>query len=250
LARTSERFPEADKEWVLVQQQSAGRGPRIAAWVLVPLGLVLGLGAVGGIVRSGGLDGERITVRGEAMRPTYSPGARLTVMRVAEGEIRRGDVLLVGVPGPYGEAPVLQRVIGLGGDHVKSRDGMQVAVNGKQIDEPYVMRGRFGATGAPYDVTVPDGRLFLLGDNRPNANDSRYFLDEQSGSVAASAVRGRVQEASAVTVAQLALGGPGSVADAGRGRPGGRRVRIQGPRPNGGYADAAMARGLSAGRTT
>lgn len=71
---------------------------------------------------------------------------------------------------------VLQRVIGLGGDHVESRDGTQVAVNGKRIDEPYVMRDRFGATGKPYEVTVPEGRLFLLDDNRPNANDSRYFL--------------------------------------------------------------------------
>jgi signal peptidase I len=162
-------------------------------------------------VRSGGLGSERITVGGDAMRPTYGPGERLTIKQIDEGEIRRGDVVLVTVPGRYGGAPVLQRVIGLGGDHVKSRDGMQVAVNGKQIDEPYVMRDRFGATGAPYDVTVPDGQLFLLGDNRPNANDSRYFLDEQSGSVAASTVRGRVQEASAVTVAQLALGSLGAL---------------------------------------
>ncbi|MFD3531262.1 signal peptidase I [Streptomyces sp. NPDC058661] len=187
------------------QQQSAGRGLRIAAWVLVPLGLVLALGAVGGIVRGGGLEGERITVRGDAMRPTYSPGERLTVMRVGEGEIRRGDVVLVSVPGRYGNAPVLQRVIGLGGDHVESRDGVRVAVNGKRIDEPYVMRDPLGSAGSPYEVTVPEERLFLLGDNRPVANDSRYFLDEQSGSVAASDVRGRVRAEGAVPLALWAL---------------------------------------------
>lgn len=192
-----------------MQQQSAGRGLRIAAWVLVPLGLVLVLGAVGGIVLGGGLDGERVTVRGDAMRPTYSPGERLTVMQVGEGEIRRGDVVLVSVPGRYGNAPVLQRVIGLGGDHVESRDGVRVAVNGKRIDEPYVMRDPLGSTGSPYDVTVPEGRLFLLGDNRPNANDSRYFLDEQSGSVAASGVRGRVQDGQVAPLAQLAVAGLG-----------------------------------------
>ncbi|AVH97626.1 MULTISPECIES: signal peptidase I [Streptomyces] len=196
---------------VSTQQQSAGRGLRIAAWVLVPLGLVLVLGAVGGIVRGGGLEGERITVGGDAMRPTYSPGERLTVLRVGEGEIRRGDVVLVGVPGRYGNAPVLQRVIGLGGDRVESRDGVRVAVNGKRIDEPYVMRDPLGSAGAPYDVTVPEGRLFLLGDNRPVANDSRSFLDEQSGSVAASDVRGRVRAEGAVPLALWALAAFGAL---------------------------------------
>ncbi|MEU7068605.1 signal peptidase I [Streptomyces narbonensis] len=179
--------------------------------MLVPLGLVLLLGAVGGIVRGGGLDGERVTVRGEAMRPAYSPGERLTVLQVGEGEIRRGDVVLVSVPGRYGNAPVLQRVIGLGGDHVESRDGVRVAVNGKRIEEPYVMRDPLGSAGSPYDVTVPEGRLFLLGDNRSAANDSRYFLDEQSGSVAASDVRGRVRAEGAVPLVLWALAAFGAL---------------------------------------
>ncbi|CAL9453045.1 hypothetical protein SUDANB126_02502 [Streptomyces sp. enrichment culture] len=48
-------------------------------------------------------------------------------------------------------------MIGLGGDHVESRDGTRVAVNGKEIDEPYVKRDGFAPAGAPYDVTVPEG---------------------------------------------------------------------------------------------
>ncbi|MFD4375158.1 signal peptidase I [Streptomyces sp. NPDC059202] len=196
---------------MLAQRRSTGRGQMIAAWVLVPLGLLLVLGAAGGIVLGGGLDGERVTVRGAAMRPTYSPGDRLTVVRVGEGEIRRGDVVLVSVPGRYGNAPVLQRVIGLGGDHVESRDGVRVAVNGKRIDEPYVMRDPLGSAGSPYDVTVPEGRLFLLGDNRPDANDSRSFLDEQSGSVAASDVRGRVRAEGAELLLLWALVASGAL---------------------------------------
>ncbi|MGW0813075.1 signal peptidase I [Streptomyces viridiviolaceus] len=194
-----------------MQSQRAGRGLGVAAWVLVPLGLVLLLGAIGGIGGTGGLDREQITVAGDAMQPTYRPGEHVTIERVDEAEIRRGDVVLVSVPGRYGGAPVLQRVIGLGGDHVESRDGTRVAVNGKQIDEPYVMRDKFAPAGAPYDVTVPEGRMFLLGDHRAIANDSRHFLSEQSGSVAASDVRGRVQDEPAMPLGPLALGAFGAL---------------------------------------
>ncbi|MFG2315250.1 signal peptidase I [Streptomyces tendae] len=189
-----------------MKSQRAGRGPRIAAWLMVPLGLMLLLGAGVGMARTGFLDRERITVAGDAMRPTYRPGEEVTVESIDEAGIRRGDVVLVRVPGRYGGAPVLQRVIGLGGDHVKSRDGTRVAVNGKEIDEPYVLRDKFGLPGPRYDVTVPEGRLFLLGDHRANANDSRYFLGEQSGSVAASDVRGRVRDVPAASLWPLALG--------------------------------------------
>ena len=43
-----------------------------------------------------------------------------------------------------------------------------------------------------YDVTVPKGRLFLLGDNRANSRHSRFFPSDHDGTVAESAVRGRV----------------------------------------------------------
>ncbi len=194
-----------------MQSRRAGRGLRVAAWVLVPLGLVLLLGAAARTVRTGVLDRERITVAGDAMRPTYPPGEQLTIERVGEDEIRRGDVVLVSVPGRYGGAPAVQRVIGLGGDRVVSRDGRRVTVNGKEIDEPYVKRDRLASAGAPYDVTVPEGRLFLLGDHRAVANDSRSSLSEQSGSIAASDVRGRVRTESATALWPLALGAFGAL---------------------------------------
>ncbi|MFF2901159.1 signal peptidase I [Streptomyces sp. NPDC057966] len=105
---------------------------------------------------------------------------------------------------------VLQRVIGMGGDHVVC-DGNRITVNGKPVDEPYVMHGEVNPTTGPYDVQVPDGRLFLLGDHRANSNDSRFFLDEQSGSVAASAVLGRVQKDFTAPAVLVTLGGLGIV---------------------------------------
>ncbi|WP_328907177.1 signal peptidase I [Streptomyces sp. NBC_00234] len=188
-----------------MKQRGAGSGLRVAAWVLVPLGLVLAVGCGGFFASYRG-----VTVMSEAMEPTYRQGERLVIERIDAGEVRRGDVVLVDVPDRYRGGPVLQRVIGMGGDHVVG-DGDRITVNGKPVDEPYVMRGEVNAATEPYDVEVPDGRLFLLGDHRGNSNDSRYFLDEQSGSVAASGVLGRVKDGSVAPPAMLALGALGTV---------------------------------------
>ncbi|MFJ6015297.1 signal peptidase I [Streptomyces sp. NPDC092952] len=185
-------------------QRRAGHGLRVAARVLVPLGLVLAAVGAGYFFTAY----RGVTVVGAAMEPTYRKGDRLVAERVDAGAIRRGDVVLVQVPGRYGDHPVLQRVIGTGGDRVVS-DGDRVTVNGKPADEPYVRRGTVPLD--PYDVTVPQGRLFLLGDNRGNANDSRFFLDERSGSVAASGVLGRVRGDFVAPVLVLGLGGFGGV---------------------------------------
>ncbi|MBC9716729.1 signal peptidase I [Streptomyces sp. TRM66268-LWL] len=188
--------------------REAGRGLRIAAGVLVPLGVVLAAGFGFVYARFGG-----VTVMSDAMRPTYMQGEQLVVERVGADEIRTGDVVLVDVPGrPYG-GPTLQRVVGVGGDEVSCCDGGRVSVNGQALDEPYVEDGEPAAGSEPYDVRVPEGRLFLLGDHRGNANDSRFFLDDgQSGTVAAGDVRGRVCEGcDAVPVLLLATGAGGAV---------------------------------------
>ncbi|MFB6815224.1 signal peptidase I [Streptomyces sp. NPDC056347] len=189
-----------------MRQRTAGFRLRVTARALVPLGLVLAAGGIGYFF----VNYQGITVSGGAMEPTYRMGERLVAERVGAGGIRRGDVVLVRVPGRYGDLPALQRVIGTGGDHVVS-DGDRVTVNGKPVAEPYVRRDAMPPALDPYDVRVPDGRLFLLGDNRGNANDSRFFLDERSGSVAASGVLGRVRKDFTAPAATLALGALGGV---------------------------------------
>lgn len=169
--------------------EAAGRRRRIAAWVLGPVGLVLAVGAVV-TARTGYTTG---TVSSAAMEPTYSPGERLLFERVGGDEVRRGDVVLIDGQDRYGGL-VLERVIGTGGDRVAERSGGPVTVNGKELSEPYVKDGDPSGGAPAFDVTVPEGRLFLLGDHRADSRDSRWFLREQSGTLPAAGVRARVLE--------------------------------------------------------
>ena len=67
----------------------------------------------------------------------------------------------------------IKRVIGLPGETVELRNG-KLFVDGEQIDEPYLHGPVDTRDYGP--VTVPEGKLFVLGDNRLNSNDSRFGL--------------------------------------------------------------------------
>ncbi|WP_217213209.1 signal peptidase I [Streptomyces sp. AC550_RSS872] len=172
-----------------------GRGLGIAAVVVGLVGLLLGLGGLA-YARTG-FGGS--VVSSDSMGPTYGPGDRIFYERVDGGEVRAGDVVLFSDPDRYGfDGLVMERVIGVGGDRVACCAGSgadaRVTVNGKPLQEPYLKDGDAagGSAMPPYQVRVPEGRLFLLGDHRANALDSRAFLDDQGGTLPVSAVRGRV----------------------------------------------------------
>ncbi len=92
---------------------------------------------------------------------------------------------LVGISAPDSEDHLIKRIIGVAGDHVVCCNQLgQVEVNGTPIDEtPYLdlAEGQNAPQVVPYDVTVPEGSLWVLGDNRDHPRDSRYNMEQPSG---------------------------------------------------------------------
>jgi len=93
------------------------------------------------------------------------------------GKPERGDIVVLDPPdSASADKPYIKRVIGEAGDTVEIRND-QVFINGQQLNEPYIDRGdwecRPAQTCGP--LTVPEDSVFVLGDNRGNSEDSRYF---------------------------------------------------------------------------
>jgi signal peptidase I len=138
----------------------------------------------------------------ESMEQTLKPGDRVLVNKVVYHlhPPRRGDVIVFENPNP-GQVPdrgvvsgffhwiteglgisaptdedFIKRVIGLPGDTVEERPNGDVYVNGKKLDEPYLKGPRDVRPQGLPPWHVPKDRLFVLGDNRANSNDSRFGL--------------------------------------------------------------------------
>ncbi|MFJ9073709.1 signal peptidase I [Streptomyces sp. NPDC102278] len=185
------------------QDMSDGRGGlgNVLSGIAVAIGFVLFLGGFvwGAVVY------QPYTVPTDSMVPTVRPGDRVLAQRIDGGEVRRGDVVIF-TDSLWSDTPMVKRVVGIGGDSVKCcGQGGRLTVNGRELDEPYIddskpavtfdgapAPGR-AASDTPFEVTVPEGNLFLLGDRRAGSLDSRAHLQEAGqGTVPRSAVNARV----------------------------------------------------------
>jgi signal peptidase I len=88
---------------------------------------------------------------------------------------QRGDIVVLHPPVDQGR-PYIKRVIGLPGDHLAIRDGA-VYINGERLDEPYLhgIATSWPGTLGSHEIVIPDGQVFVMGDNRNNSTDSRVF---------------------------------------------------------------------------
>jgi signal peptidase I len=142
----------------------------------------------------------------ESMEPTMLVNDKILVQKVSYwgGDVKRGDIVVFDDPGGWLSAedskhasnPVqkaletvglfptgghlIKRVIGVGGDTIACCTDGKLTVNGKEITEPYVL-DETATKDKSFNITVPKGHLWVMGDNRGNSSDSRAHMGDPGG---------------------------------------------------------------------
>ena len=144
---------------------------------------------------------DTIPVGGDSMLPTLTGGVyniddNGKVVPVTKGDtlilnkvakINRGDIVVFDVD--WQSDPLVKRVIAVAGDTVLINNDGKVYVNGVALEEDYIQGITYTTNGeAELSITVPEGHIFCLGDNRENSHDSR---SADIGAIPIENVRGK-----------------------------------------------------------
>ncbi len=135
---------------------------------------------------------ETFYIPSGSMEPTLMIGDRILVDKLSfqlGGHIATGDIVVFRRPPhetiiPHSIKYLVKRVIGLPGETISSHGG-QVYINGKLLHEPFLPKGTI-TTGITTQK-IPPGHYFMMGDNREDSEDSRFF-----GPISGSLIVGKV----------------------------------------------------------
>jgi signal peptidase I len=139
--------------------------------------LLISFALVFGVVRP--VVASPFYVGSESMVPTLEVWDRVLINKLAYDleEPKRGDIVLFESP-DGAEEPLIKRVVGLPGETLELRDGV-LFVDGKKVEESYLHRSpcvrEMPKTCSFGPKPVPRGHVFMMGDNRTNSFDSRFF---------------------------------------------------------------------------